>query len=608
MFFRIIKNASVSFLQYLKAEMAEQSYLHLDSKFHNVYPLKKLLYLYRGQYLKITLSIILFAIKHSPVWILPIVIARMITIVGNTSQYTMNDLWLVGIIFFIVILQNVPMHTLYVRVFSKALNTMQVQLRSSIVRRLQELSISFHDTYLSGKLQTKVLRDVETLEILSRNLMNSAFPAVLTILVAFSLTVVKQPVVALFYLISVPISSSLVFIFSKKMTARNKEYRTEIESLSASVVEMIQMIPITRAHGVEDLEVSKMDSQLEHVKRKGIRLEVIGALFGASSWTSFQIVMLVCLMFTSILAYNKRISIGDVVLYQSFFAMIVGAVNMILNSYPELARGFESIRSIGEILESPDIEQNEGKRAVSSVKGQFVFEHISYMYEKAQHPAINNFSLKVKSGETIAIVGESGSGKSTLMNLIIGFRRPTAGRILLDDTDMQELDLRQYRRFLAVVPQTTLLFSGSVRENIIYGLKEANDYQIWEILEIANAVDFVKKLPQGLDTKLGERGARLSGGQRQRIAIARALIRDPRIIVLDEATSALDVATEALIQQALQRLVKGRTTFIVAHRLSTIRNADRIVVMNHGVCVESGTHSQLMKAKGEFYRFKLLQQ
>jgi ATP-binding cassette subfamily B protein len=566
------------------------------------------LYLYRGQYLKITLSIILFAIKHSPVWILPIVIARMITIVGNTSQYTMNDLWLVGIIFFIVILQNVPMHTLYVRVFSKALNTMQVQLRSSIVRRLQELSISFHDTYLSGKLQTKVLRDVETLEILSRNLMNSAFPAVLTILVAFSLTVVKQPVVALFYLISVPISSSLVFIFSKKMTARNKEYRTEIESLSASVVEMIQMIPITRAHGVEDLEVSKMDSQLEHVKRKGIRLEVIGALFGASSWTSFQIVMLVCLMFTSILAYNKRISIGDVVLYQSFFAMIVGAVNMILNSYPELARGFESIRSIGEILESPDIEQNEGKRAVSSVKGQFVFEHISYMYEKAQHPAINNFSLKVKSGETIAIVGESGSGKSTLMNLIIGFRRPTAGRILLDDTDMQELDLRQYRRFLAVVPQTTLLFSGSVRENIIYGLKEANDYQIWEILEIANAVDFVKKLPQGLDTKLGERGARLSGGQRQRIAIARALIRDPRIIVLDEATSALDVATEALIQQALQRLVKGRTTFIVAHRLSTIRNADRIVVMNHGVCVESGTHSQLMKAKGEFYRFKLLQQ
>jgi ATP-binding cassette subfamily B protein len=577
-------------------------------KDHDTHPLKKIVYLYRGQYLKIILSIILFAIKHSPVWILPIVIARMITIVSDTSNYTVHDLWMVGSIFFIIIIQNIPMHILYVRVFSGALNTMQAQLRSSIVRQLQELSISFHDTYLSGKLQTKVLRDVETLEILSRNLMNSAFPAVLTILVAFSLTVMKQPLIAIFYLVSVPVSSILVFVFSKKMTARNKEYRTEIESLSASVVEMIQMIPMTRAHSVEDLEVSKMDSQLENVKRKGIRLEVVGALFSACSWTSFQIVMLVCLMFTSILAFRKTISIGDVVLYQSFFAMIVGAVNMILNSYPELARGFESIRSISEILESPDVEHNKERRAVPSVAGQFVFDHISYTYENSQQPALQDISLKIKEGESIAVIGESGSGKSTLMSLVIGFRRPTSGRILLDGIDMQDLDLRQYRRFLAVVPQTTLLFSGTVRENIIYGLKKIDDRQIWEILEIANAADFVIKLPMGLDAKLGERGARLSGGQRQRIAIARALIRDPRIIVLDEATSALDVATESLIQQAIQRLVKGRTTFIVAHRLSTIRNADRILVLKHGVCVESGTHEQLMKSKGEFYRFKLLQQ
>ena len=588
--------------------MSKQNPSRSKSNDHDTHPFKKIVYLYRSQYLKIILSIILFAIKHSPVWILPIVIARMITIVSDTSTYTVHDLWMVGSLFFIIIIQNIPMHILYVRVFSGALNTMQAQLRSSIVRQLQELSISFHDTYLSGKLQTKVLRDVETLEILSRNLMNSAFPAVLTILVAFSLTVMKQPLVAIFYLVSVPVSSILVFVFSKKMTARNKEYRTEIESLSASVVEMIQMIPMTRAHGVEDLEVSKMDSQLENVKRKGIRLEVVGALFSACSWTSFQIVMLVCLMFTSILAFRKTISIGDVVLYQSFFAMIVGAVNMILNSYPELARGFESIRSISEILESPDVEHNKGRRAVPSVAGQFVFDHISYTYENSRQPSLQDISLKIKEGESIAVIGESGSGKSTLMSLVIGFRRPTSGRILLDGIDMQDLDLRQYRRFLAVVPQTTLLFGGTVRENIIYGLKKIDDRQIWEILEIANAADFVTKLPMGLDAKLGERGARLSGGQRQRIAIARALIRDPRIIVLDEATSALDVATESLIQQAIQRLVKGRTTFIVAHRLSTIRNADRILVLKHGVCVESGTHEQLMKSKGEFYRYKLLQQ
>ena len=183
-------------------------------------------------------------------------------------------------------------------------------------------------------------------------------------------------------------------MFSKKMTARNKEYRNEIESLSANVIEMIQMIPITRAHGVEDVEVSKMNTRLENVKSKGIRLEMIGAIFGASSWTSFQTVMLVCLMFTSILAFRKAISVGDVVLFQSFFAMIVGAVNMILNSYPDLAGGFESIRSIGEILESPDVEQNTGKRVVSSVAGHFVFENVSFTYEKAQQPAIKIFPQK----------------------------------------------------------------------------------------------------------------------------------------------------------------------------------------------------------------------
>jgi ATP-binding cassette subfamily B protein len=588
--------------------MSRREYSPLEFTHHGAHPLRKLVRIYEGQYLKIILSIALFAVKHSPVWILPVVLARMITIVSDTSRYTINDVWLVGGVFFVIIIQNIPTHTLFVRVFSGALNTMQLQLRSAIVRRLQELSIAFHDNYQSGRLQTKVLRDVETLEILSRNLMNSVFPAALTIIVAFSMTVLREPLVAVFYLVSVPVSSSLVFLFSRKMTARNREYREEIESLSASVVEMIQMIPITRAHGVENVEVSKMNSRLEHVRQKGIRLEVVGALFGASSWTSFQVVMLVCIMFTSILAFRKQMSVGDVVLYQSFFAMIVGAVNLILNSYPELSRGFESIRSIGEILESPDSEQNEGKREVSSVTGAFQFEGVSYTYEKGKQPALKDVSLEIQEGESIAFVGESGSGKSTLMNLVIGFRRPTAGRIILDGADMQELDLRQYRRFLAVVPQTTLLFSGSVRENIVYGLRNIDDRRIWEILGISNAADFVSDLPEGLETPLGERGARLSGGQRQRIAIARALIRDPRVIVLDEATSALDVVSESLIQAAIQRLVRGRTTFIVAHRLSTIRNADRIVVMKQGRCVESGTHEQLMNAKGEFFRFKALQQ
>ena len=173
---------------------------------------------------------------------------------------------------------------------------------------------------------------------------------------------------------------------------------------------------------------------------------------------------------------------------------------------------------------------------------------------------------------------------------------------------MRDLDLRQYRRFLAVVPQTTLLFSGSIRENIVYGVETVDDRRLWEVLEMANAAEFVSKMSHGLDSKLGELGTRLSGGQRQRISIARALVRNPKVIILDEATSSLDVVSESLIQEAIQRLIKGRTTFIVAHRLSTIRNAERILVLKNGACVESGTHDELMKAKGEFYKYKLLQQ
>ena len=220
---------------------------------------------------------------------------------------------------------------------------------------------------------------------------------------------------------------------------------------------------------------------------------------------------------------------------------------------------------------------------------------------------LKDISLKVNEGEVVSIIGPSGSGKSTILNLAIGFNIADSGQVLLDGNDMKDIDLRTYRKYLAVVPQTSILFSGTLRDNITYGVDNVDEKALNEAVKAANLTDLVESLPDGLDTEVGEHGGKLSGGQRQRVSIARALIRNPRVIVLDEATSALDSISEKLIQEALNNLTKDRTTFIVAHRLSTIKDADKIAVISEGHCVEYGTFDELMELKGEFYRMKKIQ-
>jgi ATP-binding cassette, subfamily B, bacterial len=313
-------------------------------------------------------------------------------------------------------------------------------------------------------------------------------------------------------------------------------------------------------------------------------------------------------VFSAWLVTQKKISVGEAVMYHAYFGMLVGAVQQLLSVFPALAQGADAIRSIGEVLEAPHIEQQENKPpAPNPIQGEIIFQNVSYSYPQGREVALSQVSLHILSGETVAFVGESGAGKTTLINLAIGLRRPTVGRVMLDGIDLRELNLRSYRRQIGVVPQATILFNGTVRENVTFGLDEISERRLWEILDQANLADFVRSLPQTLDTPLGEGGTRLSGGQKQRLAIARALARDPRIILLDEATSALDAESERLVQQALVRLTKGRTTLIVAHRFSTIRHASRIIVMREGRVVEDGTQAELLAMRGHFHRLADLQ-
>lgn len=571
------------------------------------HPLRILVGLYKGNYNKFFLAIIFFFIKHSPVWVLPIITANIINNITSGASETYSNILIESLIMVILIGINIPTNYMYTRYKSLATRYAETGLRKALVRKLQQLSISYHKETQSGRLQSKIMRDVEAVETLSTQMFLSILNIVLNIGIALAVTISKSIMVFIFFLLTTPIAALTMVFFRNVMRKRNNEFRREMEETSAKVMEMVELIPVTRAHALEEEEVHKMSGQLFAVAEKGYKLDVIQSLFGSVGWAIFQVFQVVCLAFTGVLALKSVIQPGDITLYQSYFATIVAQVSSLMSLIPTIAKGVESVNSIGEVLLEEDIEKNEGKEVLDDVKGEFEFNDVYLKYSEDGRNVLNGLNLKVKQGETIALVGESGAGKSTILNLVIGFNFANSGQVLLDGKDLSKIDLRSYRKHLAVVPQTSILFSGTIRDNITYGIDNVDDKMLDEVVRASNLIDLIDSLPEGLDTMVGEHGGKLSGGQRQRISIARALIRNPEVIVLDEATSALDSISEKLIQDSLNNLTAGRTTFIVAHRLSTIKDADKIAVIADGKCVEYGTFDELMALKGEFYQMKVIQ-
>ena len=571
------------------------------------HPMRILISLYKGNYHKFALAVVSFFIKHACVWVLPILTANIINDVTSGNPATVRNIIFYTVFEGALIVINVPMNYLYTAYKSLATRYVETGLRKALVRKLQQLSISYHVETQSGRLQSKIMRDVEAVETLSTQMFLNILNIVLNIGVALIVTGSKSKTVLVFFVFAAPIAAVTMVSFRNVMKNKNREFRKEMEETSARVMEMVELVPVTRAHALEDEEVQKISSQLFAVAEKGYQLDVVQALFGSVGWAIFQIFQVICLAFTGYLAVKGSIQVGDITLYQSYFSTVVNQVSAIVTLLPIITKGVESVNSIGEVLLSEDVEHNEGKDALADVNGVFEFRDVGFRYNNSGNRVLDHLNLCVEQGQTIALVGESGAGKSTILNMVIGFHMAGEGQVLLDGHDMRRIDLRSYRKHLAVVPQTSILFSGTIRENITYGCGHVTDAKLAEVVRAANLTDLVESLPGGLDTAVGEHGGKLSGVQRQRIAIARAFIRDPKIIVLDEATSALDSISEKMIQEAINNLVKGRTTFIVAHRLSTIRDADRIAVIADGRCVEFGTFEELMALRGAFYRMKVLQ-
>ncbi len=559
------------------------------------------------------LAAIVYLLQASPAWAMPIITSNIINVTTDAiakgtgvSAEAWRSIIINALVLAVLILQNIPTTMLCWKINSKMLRRISAGLKSSVVRKLQSLSITYHKDIESGKIQAKFLKDTVEADNFFRLVAFSLIQSLINTVVSISISVYNNGLISLFFLLVIPVNVGLTWLFRSKMKKVNRDFREKNETVSVKLTNMLTMMPVTKAHGLESTEISSVEKSIARLAGSGLEMDKAFGKFGACSWVTNTLLSAVCLVFCASLALIGKISVGEVVLYQSLFSSISGSISALISIFPQLSAGTEALSSISEIMNAKDVEINIGKKEIPDIRGDVEFDHVSYKYPGSEDLVIKDFSLNVKSGECIAVVGASGSGKSTIMNLIIGFLTPTEGVVKIDGKPLTELNLSEYRHHISVVPQNSILFSGSVKDNITYGLGSYTQEQLDKAVEMANLKEFIDKLPQGIDTRIGENGDKLSGGQKQRITIARALIRNPEILILDEATSALDNISEYHVQKAIASCIKGRTTFIVAHRLSTIRDADRIVVMENGVAVETGTYEELMKKKGKFYELKCL--
>ena len=475
-------------------------------------------------------------------------------------------------------------------------------MRKDIYKRMIMMPMDFFTQRRVGELSSRISADVTQIQDAVSVMLAELLRGVLTLLIGLGLIMYISAKLTLVMLSIIPVIIVIALIFSKKIRKFAREAQDQLADSGTVVQETLQGVANVKAFNNEWFEISRYTKSIDAVVKLAIKNGRFRGMF--VSFLLFSVFGAIVLVVWY--AVRIQMNFGDLTAFVVYTAFVGGTMAGFADLYSQLQKTLGATQRVRELLREstePIAEHDEPLKEEFRLKGQVSLKNIAFSYpSRPEIQVLHDVSIYAASGQQIAIVGPSGAGKSTMVSLLLRFYEPQSGQILFDDKPASSVPLTQLRKQMALVPQDVLLFGGTILENIAYGKPSASQQEIEEAARKANAHEFITRFPEGYQTIVGERGIKLSGGQRQRIAIARAILKDPIILILDEATSSLDSESEALVQEALHNLMKNRTSFVIAHRLSTIRNADQIVVLEHGVIKERGTHPELLQMEDGLYR------